>query len=316
MTLPSSAEFLYSSPHCADENGLVPPVWVGSLLGRFARRSTAGSEAVSLGITEGGGFCLASVRVHQARRLDRAAFSEAVARAYRWIRTELSGRRYSHPVRLWNHIPGIHDPMGKGRDRYMVFNAGRFEALAEWFGKESFDTRIATASGVGHDGQDLVLHCLAAERPGRAVDNPRQTAPYRYSRRYGPRPPCFARATVIQPSRGAPLVLVGGTASIVGEESVHPGDLFRQMEETLTNLAVLLCAAAGERDVSVDDRAAVLAGFREVRVYFPDPRRLGELRSLLEDAFPGAGHVEWVRAGICRAELMVEIEGVAELRPE
>lgn len=314
MKLPASVAFMHSLPPCAEESRLVPPPWVGSLLGRFARRSTAESDAVSFGITEGGGFCLASVRVPQVRQLDQGAFHAAVARAYRWLRTELSGRRYAHPVRLWNHIPGIHDPMGDGRDRYMVFNAGRFEALAEWFGKESFDTRIATASGVGHDGQDLVLHCLAADRPGRAVDNPRQIAPYRYSRRYGPRPPCFARATVLHPPHGAPLALVGGTASIVGEESAHPGDLARQTDETLTNLAVLLRAAAGEPDLSVEDRAAVLAGLREVRVYFPDPRRLEELRSLLTDAFPGAGHVEWVRADICRAELMVEIEGVAELR--
>jgi chorismate lyase/3-hydroxybenzoate synthase len=316
MKLPSSAVFMHSLPPRADESRLVPPPWVGSLLGRFARRSAAESDTVSLGIVEGGGFCLASVRVAGARRLDPAAFHEATARAYRQLRTELCDRRYSHPVRLWNHIPGIHDPIGDGQDRYMVFNAGRFEALAEWFGKESFDTRIATASGVGHDGQDLVLHCLAADRPGRAVDNPRQIAPYRYSHRYGPLPPCFARATVIHPPHGASLGLIGGTASIVGEESVHPGDLSWQTDETLTNLAVLLRAAAGEPDGAVDDRAAVLAGFREVRVYFPDPRRLDELRGFLKGAFPGADHVEWVRADICRAELMVEIEGVAELTPE
>ena len=59
--------------------------------------------------------------------------------------------------------------------------------------------------------------------------------------------------------------------------------------------------------------AAALAGFRDVRVYFPGPGRLGELRALLGNAFPGAGPVEWVRADICRAELLVEIEGVAEL---
>jgi chorismate lyase/3-hydroxybenzoate synthase len=195
----------------------------------------------------------------------------------------------------------------------MAFNAGRFEALSEWFGKESFDTRVATASGVGHGGQDLVLHVLAADRPGRAVDNPRQVAPYRYSRKYGPLPPCFARATVVKPPFEAPLVLVGGTASIVGEESVHRGDLERQTDETLTNLAVLLRAAAGAPEDRLEDRAATLAGFRDVRIYYPDPRRLEELRVLLGNAFPGAGSVEWVRADVCRAELLVEIEGVAEL---
>ncbi|MFP5287027.1 MAG: pteridine-dependent deoxygenase like protein, partial [Thermoanaerobaculia bacterium] len=148
---------------------------------------------------------------------------------------------------------------------------------------------------------------LAADRPGRAVDNPRQIAPYRYSRRYGPLPPCFARATVIHPPHGAPLALVGGTASIVGEQSVHPGDLERQTDETLTNLAALLRAAG------MPEHSSALAAFRDVRVYFPDPRRVDELRVLLKNAFPGAESIEWVRADICRAELLVEIEGVAEL---
>lgn len=270
-----------AAPPCAEESDLPPPAWAGSL---------------------GEGFSVASVRIADARYLGRAELHEATSRAYRRIEAELRERGTSHPVRLWNHIPGIHQPMGDGLDRYMVFNAGRYEALSAWFGgKQTFDTRVASASGVGHGGRDLVIHCLASDRPGRAVDNPRQVAPYRYSHKYGPLPPCFARATVIQPGDG-PLVLVGGTASIVGEASVHLDDLPRQTEETLTNLAVF----------------APLDRYRDLRVYYPDPARLDELRSLLEVAFPGAGSaggIEWVRADLCRAELLVEIEGVAVLDP-
>jgi chorismate lyase / 3-hydroxybenzoate synthase len=263
-----------AAPPCAEETKLPPPSWAGSL---------------------GEGFSLASVTIVDARSLGRAELHEATSSAYRRIEADLRARGTIHPVRLWNHIPGIHEPMGDGLDRYMVFNAGRYEALSEWFGgKETFDTRVASASGVGHRGRDLVIHCLASDRPGRAVDNPRQIAPYRYSRKYGPLPPCFARATVIES-----LVLVGGTASIVGEASVHLDDLARQTEETLVNLAVF----------------AALDRYRDVRVYYPDPARLDELQGLLADAFPGAGEIEWVRADLCRAELLVEIEGVAALDP-
>jgi hypothetical protein len=242
------------------------------------------------------GFRLASVRVSEARGLTREAFQEATARAYRQIRSELTAAGAVHPVRLWNHIPGIHEPLGDGLDRYMVFNAGRYEALSDWFGgDQAFDTRVASASGVGHQGRDLVIHCLASDRAGQAMHNPRQTAPYRYSRRFGPLPPCFARATRIHDGR-KPLLLVGGTASILGEESVHLSDLARQTEETLINLAAL----------------APLAGYRHVRVYFPDPQRLDELRRLLDGAFPAADRIEWVRADLCRSELLVEIEGIAE----
>jgi chorismate lyase/3-hydroxybenzoate synthase len=315
---PSSSVVPASSSICAprraDGRGLLPPSWVRGLLGRDARSTPVLAPAdagISLEITRGEGFCFASVRLHDARGLGRTALHAAAAGAYRRIEAELRVRNAPHPVRLWNHIPGIHDPMGEGQDRYMIFNAGRHEALSAWFGQETFDTRVATASGVGHDGQDLILHCLAAERPGRAVDNPRQITPYRYSRKYGPRPPCFARAMVLPVAAAEPLLLVGGTASIVGEASVHPGDLERQTAETLTNLAVLVHAAAGEPAKDGEDRAAALARYREIRVYYPDPSQLAGLQELLQDAFPGAGPIEWVRADLCRAELLVEIEGVA-----
>jgi chorismate lyase/3-hydroxybenzoate synthase len=279
MIQPLSSFSALPAPRCAEDSDLLPPAWVDGLC--HGDRN---------------GYRLASVRIADARGLGREAFQEATARAYGRIRSELIARGAVHPVRLWNHIPGIHEPMGDGLDRYMVFNAGRYEALSEWFGgDQAFDTRVASASGVGHRGRDLVIHCLASDRPGRAVDNPRQTAPYRYSHKYGPLPPCFARATLVEDG-GQPLVLVGGTASIVGEESVHLGDLTRQTEETLVNLAAL----------------APLAGYRELRVYYPDPERLDELRDLLDGAFPRAERIEWVRADLCRSELLVEIEGIAE----
>lgn len=293
----------------ADERGLLPPSWVRRLLGREAQSVPVLAPAdagISLEVTRGEGFCFASVRVRNARGLSRTDLHGATAGAYRRIEAELRVRQAPHPVRLWNHIPGIHEPMGEGQDRYMIFNAGRYEALSAWFGRETFDTRVATASGVGHNGQDLIIHCLAADRPGRAVDNPRQIKPYQYSTKYGPLPPCFARATVL-PLEDGPLLLVGGTASIVGEESVHLGDLERQTEETLANLAVLVHAAAGQPTLSP------LAKYREVRVYFSKADQLADLQGLLKDAFPKAAGIEWVRADLCRSELLVEIEGVVDL---
>ena len=175
----------------------------------------------------------------------------------------------------------------------------------------SFDTRVASASGVGHDGQDLVIHCLAADRPGRAVDNPRQIAPYRYSSRYGRLPPCFARATVVHPADRSSLVLVGGTASIVGEASVHLGDLKRQTEETLVNLAVLL--ERRQRAIRRPTRprtARVLSPVsRELRVYDAVPERRSELRALLADAFPRVREIEWMRDGVVRNATLEIVEG-------
>jgi chorismate lyase/3-hydroxybenzoate synthase len=295
-----------AAPRGAD---LGAPRWVLDLLaetGAGAPRHTGPGRQV----TAGEAFTLVSVRIPGATHLAPAEFERLTAEAYAYIAAELRGQPARHPVRFWNYIPAIHRPCGDGLDRYMVFNAGRFKACSDWFGgPASFDRLLATASGVGHAGDDLVLHALAAAVPGVAVENPRQVPPYKYSRRFGPRPPCFARATVLAPRGGSRLVLVGGTASICGEESVHLGDLAAQTRETLVNLDALVRHAA---DVAGCTPAAdALRTFTDLRVYHTRPQDRGPLAKLVSAAVGGACRVEYVPADLCRAELMVEIEGVA-----
>ncbi len=195
-------------------------------------------------------------------------------------------RTGDHPVRFWNFLPGINDPLGDDQTRYMAFNAGRIAAFERYP-----QALFATASGVGHAGRDLWVHGLFADEPGVPVNNPRQVPPHRYSSRYGPRPPSFARAT-----RAGDRLLVGGTASIRGEDSVHLGDLHGQVAETLTNLAAVI-TAAGASFALVD-----------VRVYHRPEVNPADVQPLL----PSAWRVEWVAAELCRPELLVEIEGLAE----
>jgi chorismate lyase / 3-hydroxybenzoate synthase len=268
--------------------------------------------AVELVGAAGEEFALTSARVADAVSMDAATLEARVAAAYGEIAAGLRGSAVGHPVRLWNYVPSINGEMGDGRDRYMVFNAGRYRAFAEWYGGDgTFDRDVATASGVGHDGRDLVIHCLAARAPGVSVENPRQVAPHRYSDRYGPVPPCFARATVLE-KRG--LILVGGTASIRGEASVHGASLAKQLEETLTNLASVVGAAyAKVGDATARDAAQneLLARYRELRVYYPRAKDARAIESTVRRAFAKGCRIEMVRAGLCRAELLVEIEGVA-----
>lgn len=248
---------------------------------------------------------LVSVRIDGAASLSAVDFERATAEAYLAIAGVLDDVPAGHPVRFWNFIPGIHAASNADAsvDRYMIFNAGRYAACKQWLGGEdAFARLLATASGVGHTGDDLVIHALAADTAGVAVENPRQVPAYRYSRRYGPCPPCFARATRVR-LRGVDRVLIGGTASVRGEESVHVGDLRRQVAETLDNLAALLQAATG-------DEAAGPHLLSDVRIYHVRPEDQAAIDAVAKRAFPAAA-IEYVRADICRQDLLVEIEGVA-----
>ena len=89
-----------------------------------------------------------------------------------------------------------------------------------------------------------------------------------------------------------------------------------QLRETLTNLASVVETAEAKVGSAVVLRSqeAWLARYREVRVYYPRPVDAPVLETLLRGAFGNGCRVEMRRADLCRAELLVEIEGVAQLR--
>lgn len=253
--------------------------------------------------------------------LTAGALEQAVADGYAALAESLRASGH-HPVRFWNFVPDIHADMGDGRDRYMVFNAGRYAAFERWFGQAALFTRtVPTASAVGIGDGALTIHALGARDPGQPVENPRQVPAYRYSARYGPLPPCFARGTIVRglPGSGgdaAPTLLVGGTASIVGEDSQHDRDARQQALETFENLAELVAAArrqvAGDHDAAAAPRAAFDA-FSELRVYIVRDADAPLLREMVAERFGRTARLEFAQADLCRRELLVEIEGLASL---
>jgi hypothetical protein len=102
--------------------------------------------------------------------------------------------------------------------------------------------------------------------------------------------------------------MVGGTASVRGEASVHPGNFDAQVAETLTNMAAL---AQGSSELSEAEEARTLLRYRSLRVYCVHQSDVAKARQLIESRFTGLESVEYVRADVCRRTLLVEIEGVA-----
>jgi chorismate lyase/3-hydroxybenzoate synthase len=246
-------------------------------------------------------FALLSGSVDDALALGAGELADAVAALYRRLDVELK-RRQRHAIRIWNFLPDIQGHLDGG-DRYMAFNAGRFAAYCDWFGGiDAFPAVMPTASAVGVGGSRLSVHVLAADKAGVPVENPRQVPPYYYSRTYGERPPCFSRATKV----GSTL-LIGGTASILGQDSEHDDDLEAQTRETCRNIAALISAAAP------DHIAASLDALSSLRVHVRETHHVPAVEALLDELVPNVPIVELVEAPLCRRELLVEVEGVAEL---
>ena len=303
----STAPVVWSGPGSWQCQPVVPG-WVNTLLAEAVDLAPDHANGVALSAAVTPGAALVTARVPGISSLDHDGLRDATRAAYgsilRRMETLLPAR---HPVRFWNFIPGIHEPVGDGLDRYIAFNAGRFQAFDAYLGARATAamSAIPTATGIGHAGSDLMIHGLALATPGRPVENPRQIPAYRYSTSYGPLPPCFARGTAVTlPGERRESLLVGGTASVVGEDSWHPGDLVRQFEETCRNLRALVRAWDPGALMPLD------GAFRHLRIYAPpEIARAGQVETLARSAFSLSG-IEFITARLCREELLVEIEGV------
>ncbi|HEV7299520.1 MAG TPA: hypothetical protein VGN72_09170 [Tepidisphaeraceae bacterium] len=284
-----------------------PPMWVDSWVG-LAESTVQSTAPVQLTIRTGRDATLITARVVDARAaVDADMFRSRVVSAYDVIRCAIAAGPHAHVVRMWNHVPGIGDPMGDAVDRYMTFNAGRHAAMTRWFGP-SLASLAPAASGVGHDGDDLVIHALATHEPGRPIENANQVPAYRYSTRYGPLPPCFARATLTRAPRQA--LLISGTAAITGEQTRHAGVLRRQFELTLDHLRTLLKSVPAN-GVARSDADDVLSRLAQVRIYVPRAEDRSQIAEWSRETF--SDDVQVWHADLCRPDLLVEIEGYAPI---
>ena len=235
--------------------------------------------------------------VHDASALDDETFERRTASAYESL---LVGVPSQSLLRAWNFIPRINDfaggEPGESRDRYMRFNAGRYRGFRRRYAETP---GYPVASGVGHAGDDLVVHLLHGSHERRIVDNGRQTPPQAYSNRFGSPPPVFARAACVDAAREGWL-LVSGTASVVGEDSLHRGSIEGQIEETLRNLEAVV--GAGWSGASPAD-------LQDWLVYVPNADDAIPVSSAIRARWPHAASRIVIREqSLCRPELLVEIE--------
>jgi len=296
-------------PLTSAAKGMIPS-WVCELAphaAEFRAVPLAEGTSATLELSCGDGASLVTAVVAHANWLSAEGLRASVAALYESVLGAMKASGFPHPVRMWSFVPGIHERLAAGMDRYRLFNLGRYDAFARCLGEPaSFANFLPAATAVGHFGDDLVVCALGLRTPGMAIENPRQVPASAYSRAHGPRPPCFARAMIAQLPTGSRL-LVSGTASIRGEDSVHAGSLTDQLDETFKNLDRLV------RNVDGVDRFS-LKGVESARVYFPRATDRALLTAAVPKRLPESATVEFVPAWICREELLVEIE--AKLAPE
>jgi chorismate lyase / 3-hydroxybenzoate synthase len=242
-----------------------------------------------------GDFLFGCLEVHEREFGGMLAAAEA---AYRTLLEFQQRQPQRHLLRIWNHLHAINDGDGD-LERYRQFCIGRARGLGDM--KHG---HLPAGTAVGRrDRAELLQICwLAGRQPGRPVGNPRQIHAYEYPRQYGPTPPSFSRAMLLPNDE-----LIGsGTASIVGHESLHGGNLEAQIDETLTNLREL--CRAGDRMIAHSPRADRSDTAVAVKVYLRSSDTATAAASRIQAGLAGSKNLLLLEAEICRRELLVEIE--------
>src|ERR1700679_1432725 len=168
---------------------------------------------------------------------DAGALLSATEMAYREIFAVLRRTGHRHLIRIWNYLPEINREAG-GEERYRLFNSARQLAFRQ-SGQATAGTVPAACALGSPAGSPLSIYFLAARQLPKMIENPRQTSAYHYPPKFGRHSPIFSRACVLNASDGSSL-FVSGTASIVGHETLHQGDVDAQTRETMANIDALL----------------------------------------------------------------------------
>lgn len=232
---------------------------------------------------------------------DGSSLQAASAEAYRRIFRLLDAQGVPHLWRVWNYLANINLETG-GLERYRQFNIGRQDAFLGCHRGASGN--VPAACAIGLIGGSLNIAFMAGTTPAVPVENPRQVSAYNYPADYGPRSPTFSRAALVYPE-GQEMLFISGTASIVGHQTVHPGDVVGQTRESMANIGAVLGEA-----VRICRSPAFALSELSYRVYVRHARDFQKIRETLKPLIGDADAV-YLQADICRHDLLLEIEAFA-----
>ena len=222
-------------------------------------------------------------------------------RAYIKLFDYMDREGYPNLLRIWNYFPRINE-VENGLERYRSFNVGRHDAFIAK-GRVIGEGSVPAASVLGTQSGPLIIYFMAGKQGGYPVENPRQTSPYNYPQLFGPRSPAFSRAMLLELGQ-VKYFFISGTASIVGYETLHSGNVEMQAEETLENIRTLLQRAKESgHDLSP-------AGRLHLKIYLRHAEDFQLVKDRVEAEFGTQHQAVYLRADICRADLLLEIEGV------
>lgn len=199
---------------------------------------------------------------------------------------------FSRLIRTWNYFPHI-NRVDNGLERYQQFCVARQNVLEQF---PQYQQQNPAATAIGSHNQHSCFLFLFAKESGQALENKRQIPAWRYPENYAPKQPRFSRAMVF-----GDLLICSGTASVIGHQTEHIGDVEKQLVESLKNIDALLQQAP----TVIERKAGVFRFYLRNR---EDQKVVIQRLKQLD-----IEHYILLLGDVCRENLLIECEAVFHL---
>ncbi|NPA36465.1 MAG: hypothetical protein GXO47_06415 [Chlorobi bacterium] len=231
---------------------------------------------------------------------------------------------FGNVIKQWNYIPHILEVNKNGNttlQNYQVFN----DIRALFYNPELFKNGYPAATDTGTNNGSVIIDLIAVFNNDNSViaplNNPVQQNAYEYtdkvlegeplSDKTGKKPPLFERGKLIR-YPGKNYLYLSGTASIKGEQTVAANDVKTQTEITLNNIKELT-GKDNLKKIHIDLNTEPV--YDNLIVYLKNKKDFNTVKSIV-DKHVKTKNIVYVEAGICRNDLLVEIEAGIILRAQ
>lgn len=210
-------------------------------------------------------------------------------------------------IRQWNYIEKIIATEGLHQN-YQDFN----DVRSIFYGEHFKQCGYPAATGIGMNEGGLIIEYIAMKSDVSTtapVDNKQQISAHQYSTDVlkGGCPvkttPKFERARFLSCDHHD-MIFISGTASILGEKTIGIDDPGQQTEITIKNIRELY----SDKILKDLDCRSKTPQYGHVRVYVKNESDFKEIRTCCRK-FYGDLPMVYIKADICRDNLLVEIEG-------
>jgi len=224
------------------------------------------------------------------------------------------GLSIHHIIRQWNYIESIAwlENVPDSEQNYQVFN----DVRAHYYDKGVFKSGYPAATGIGMDTGGVIIDFIALSESEQVkiqpIVNPGQIDAHQYSelvlegKSAQKCTPKFERAKLIVIGERN-YIYVSGTASILGEKTMHKGNVEKQTITTIDNINHLF-SEENQKNLGLNFDVSKIR-FSHLRVYVKHQEDIPVVESICESML-NCNSSLYLESDVCREDLLVEIEGV------